>query len=319
MRAARLTAPKRFEFLDVETPVPEEGQCLIKVERVGICGSDIRRGYDHSFPEESYPLPVGFPCHECAGVIVESRCEEYKEGQRVIVLPFHLGGLVEYIAAPANRIIPLPEWGDLTDWLPCQPSGTVLYSCQRMGGVLGKRVAVIGQGGIGLSFTMILSRLGARVIALDLLEYRLSFSREVGATHTVNASRDNPLEAVLELTDGQGADIVVEAAGEPEAVNEAILLAKKEGLVILFGIMREERIPLDHARLMDKQLTLQPTASARTADPTRAIKEMVALRERGWIDPARLITHRLTFDEVQKAYDLYDKRQDNIIKVVMSL
>ncbi|MCH8063740.1 MAG: alcohol dehydrogenase catalytic domain-containing protein, partial [Chloroflexi bacterium] len=173
--------------MDVEAPVVSDGQCLIRLERWSVCGSDIRHAYGPILPEEEYPMKVGAPCHEAAGTIIESRSEKFHEGQRVIVLPSRdgPGALVEYLAGNADRMAALPDDGDLSGWLACQPSGTVLYSCQQMPNLLGKTVLVLGQGSIGLSFTMITSRMGARnVIGADLLDYRLEKSKEFGATHT---------------------------------------------------------------------------------------------------------------------------------------
>ena len=79
MKAARLVGPKLFEFLETETPVANDGQVLIKLERVSVCGSDCRHGFN-IHPEEEYPMDVGRPCHELAGTIVESRTDEYHEG-----------------------------------------------------------------------------------------------------------------------------------------------------------------------------------------------------------------------------------------------
>ena len=87
MKAAHLAGPKRFEMVDAEMPVARDGECLIRLECVSICGSDIRHGYGDFHPEEEYPLILGKPCHECAGTVVESRTDEFREGQRVIVLP----------------------------------------------------------------------------------------------------------------------------------------------------------------------------------------------------------------------------------------
>ena len=202
----------------------------------------------------------------------------------------------------------------------CQPSGTVLYSCQQMPNLLGKNVVVMGQGSIGLSFTMIISRCGARnVVGVDLLDYRLEKSKFFGATHTVNAENDNVEEAVAEITGDQGVDVVVEAAGYPDTFNMCFRLVKQFGTVIIFGIQEDDFVPIEHNSLMEKQPRIIPTTGARSGDPTSHIKELVGLRERGWCDPAGLITHRIGFSEVQTAYDMYEQRQDNVIKVVMDL
>ena len=321
MKAARIVAPKQFDFVDLEMPQAGDGECLIKLERVSVCGSDIRHGYGPIEPEEHYPMPAGRPCHELAGVITESRTDEYHEGQRVIVIPDRgTGGLMEYLVSRPGRMILLPDEGPLDEWVMCQPPGTVLYSCKRMDTLLQKNVLVLGQGSIGLSFTMLTSRMGARnVIAVDPLDYRLEKSAHMGATHTVNPDNDNLAEAVQEITRGAGPDIVVEAAGYPDTFNEAFRQVRQFGTVILFGIQSDDFVPLEHNLLMEKQPTIFPTTGARSSDPISQIQDLVSLRERGWCEPADLITHRLPFSEVQQAYDMYEQRQDNVIKVVMDI
>jgi L-iditol 2-dehydrogenase len=320
MKAARITSPRRFEFIDEEMPVPEEGQVRIRVERVSVCGSDLRT-YDPVLAEEEYPLPVGRPCHEVLGVIEESRTNELHEGQRVIVLPTTTGGLVEHLVESPSRIIPIPDdGGDLAVWLMCQPMGTVLHSCQRTGSVLGKSVAVLGQGAIGLNFTTWMARQGAtQVIVVDNLDYRLELARELGATHVINAVRDDVGAAVAEITGGEGADVVIEAAGEMDTVNQAVHVVRRYGHVTFFGVTWDGFFPFDFATMFDKQITTVATSSARSGNPTKAIKECVDIVAQGRLDLSRLVTHRTTFDDVQQAYDMYSEKLDNVIKVVMTM
>ncbi len=322
MKAARLVGPRQFEIIDAPVPAPEEGECLIRLEKLSVCGSDIRHEFSHIFPEEHYPGRLGVPGHECAGVVVESRCQEFQDGQRVIIYPgrgSRSGGLVEYISATPNWMCALPDEGDLSEWVLCQPSGTVLYSVQQMGNLLGQDVVVVGQGVIGLSFTMLTAKLGARVIGIDPLDYRLDWSKRMGAMHTINPDQDRVMEAVEELTDGQGADVVVEAAGYPDSFNTALRLVKRFGQVMIFGIQADQFIPVEHELLMERQPTLIPTTGGRLRDPMAPIKTMVELKQRGWCDPGQMLTHRLPFEEVQQAFELYEGQQDGIIKVVMTI
>ena len=323
MKAARISAPKTWEIMDVDTPALEDGQCLIKLERWSVCGSDIRHGYGDVYPEEEYPMRVGDPCHECAGTIVESRTDRFREGQRVIALPGigGNGGLVEYMASAPDRMVALPDEGSLDEWIMCQPSGTVLYSCQQMETILGKRVLIFGQGSIGLSFTAITARSGARqVIAVDLEDYRLEYSKRFGATHTINPTKENLDEAIAEITGGRGAEISVEAAGYPDTLNNVFKHVSKFGRCIIFGLIggTEEMTPLHFRQFFGNTPTIIPTAGAASGDAVGHIERMVELKERGWWDPGEMVTHRMKFDQVKEAYDMYENRDDQIVKVVMS-
>ena len=98
MKAARLVARRKIELLDVPEPGPlEKSEVLIKLEMLSVCGSDIYLEYDAELPEEKYPFLPGAPMHECAGVVVESRDPDYKEGQRVIVIPRDVAGMREQV------------------------------------------------------------------------------------------------------------------------------------------------------------------------------------------------------------------------------
>ena len=322
MKAARISAPKTWEIMDADTPTVEDGQCLIKLERWSVCGSDIRHGYGDVYPEESYPMRVGGPCHECAGTIVESRSDEFREGQRVIVLPGvdGNGGLVEYMASSPDRMALLPDEGDLSEWVMCQPSGTVLYSCQQMGAILGKRVLIFGQGSIGLSFTAITARSGARqVIAVDLEDYRLEYAKRFGATHTLNPTRDNLDEAIAEITGGRGAEISVEAAGYADTLNNTFKYVSQFGRCIIFGLQGglEDMTPLHFRQFFMNTPTIVPTVGAASGDAVSHIQRMIELKERGWWDPGEMVTHRMAFDDVKAAYDMYENREDEIVKAVM--
>tara|TARA_Y100000758_G_scaffold249895_1_gene186124 strand:+ start:280 stop:1260 length:981 start_codon:yes stop_codon:yes gene_type:complete len=324
MFAARIASPKKYEIDDIEIPVINDGQCLIKLERWSVCGSDIRHAYGPVHPEEEYPMRHGGACHECAGTIVESKSDKFKVGQRVIVLPGQdgPGGLVEYYPGDEGRMALLPDHGDLGEWLMCQPSGTVLYSCQQMGTILGKDVVVMGQGSIGLSFTAIVARAGARrVIAVDPLDYRLEWGKKFGATHTINPDKDDVDEALAEITDGKLADISVEASGFPDALSAAIRSATKHGKVIIFGIQAGptgRKTEIDTSIFLKNAPTIIPTSGAGSGDPIGHIDRMIELKERGWWDPGQMKTHEMKFDNVQEAYDQYEQYEDNVVKVLMT-
>lgn len=323
MRAAQLVGPRNFEIVDVSVPAVADGNCLVEVERWSVCGSDIRNTYGTVLNEEAYPMRVGHPGHEIAGTVVETRTDGFREGDRVIVLPTSDTTLVEYVEALPGRMISVPDGGGLDEWLMCQPSGTVLYGCQQLGTLLGKNVVVLGQGAIGLAFTAMLARSGAAsLISVDPLDYRLEYSAKFGATHTLNPTREPTHEAVIEILGGEKPDIVVEAAGYPDTLNAAMKLVKSFGTALMFGIQQRSKehdfvVPLEYREFRASNARLLTVAAGHTKDVRTHIELMIELKRRGWWDPSELITHRLGFDEVSRAYDMYADHDDGVIKVVM--
>jgi threonine dehydrogenase-like Zn-dependent dehydrogenase len=198
----------------------------------------------------------------------------------------------------------------------------VLYSCQRAARVHGRSVLVMGQGAIGLSFTMLRAMQGARqVIVADKLDYRLEWGKKFGATHTNKPDKDNIDEAVKAITDGVGPDVSVEASGFPEGLDGVFRLVRQFGRVVIFGIQINDFLPVDTRHWMNLQPTIIPTTGARSGDPTTHIANMVSLKERGIVDPGRMVTHLKKFnvEDVNQSYQMYEEYRDNIIKVVMSL
>jgi L-iditol 2-dehydrogenase len=239
MKAARLVGPRQFAFEDTEMPSIKEGEVLVRMEYFSVCGSDLRT-YDRVFPEEDYPMRPGAPCHECVGIVEESRDDRLKPGQRVIAL--QAGGLLEYAAVPAARAVVVPDTGvDPAMWVLCQPVGTVLYAAQQMGTILGKRVVILGQGPIGLTFTEFVAQGGARqVIVVDPHQYRRDMASKLGATHTIDPTTTSVAEAVQEITGGAMADVAIEAAGRPETCHQVFEALKMRGTALIFGIAHDE-------------------------------------------------------------------------------
>ena len=318
MKAARLVGPRRFEFEEAPMPSLNQGEVLVKMEYFSVCGSDLRT-YDRVLPEEEYPLRLGGPCHECVGIVQESRDDRLKPGQRVIAL--QAGGLLEYAAVPARNAVPVPDDGvDPAKWVLCQPVGTVLYATQQIGTILGKRVVILGQGPIGLSFTDFVARGGAKqVIVADLHDYRLDVARKLGATHTLNPTRDNVIEAVREITGGQLADVAIEACGRPETCHQVFEALRMEGTAIIFGIAHDEDVfPFDWNAMTGKLPRMVVTNSARTGNMPDTVAATVDLVSQGRLSLDHLLTHRMGWEDVGRAYELYSGKLENSLKVVMN-
>ena len=320
MKAIQVTGPRRLQLIDTSIPELRENEVLIKLEALSVCGTDMM-AYRHPQPEEEYPLGPGTPCHECAGTIVESRLSDWPVGRRVIYLPaLNLNGGAEFVAATPETLVALPDDGDIGEWLMCQPWGTVIYALEQIESVSGKNVAVLGQGCIGLLFTMTLKQKGAKkVISIDPNEHRLSMSRRLGANLAINTSRVAPVKVVQEVFGNNGADIVIEASGDAAALDLCVGMARMYGTLILFGIPEEKFITFDYLSAISKQLRMIGTVSATCEAPAKPIQEAVNLRANGAVDLSWLVTHRLDFTEAATGYELYADKEDPLIKLVLKI
>ena len=143
-------------------------------------------------------------------------------------------------------------------------------------------------------------------------------SKKIGATHTINASREDVAERVAEITEGEMCDIVVECVGRPETTNQTFDLLKRQGLAVIFGMTHNEDVfEVDWSKLYSKLPHMIVTNSAMVGENVTGVKMCVDLVKQGRLDLSYLLTHQLPWTEVQKAYDTYSGKLDNSLKVVM--
>jgi len=317
MKAARLAGPRQFEFLDIPTPEIKDNEVLVRMEQLAICGSDLLT-YDKVMPEEDYPWRTGLPCHECFGTIAESHDPNFPVGMRVVALTY-AGGLMEYAPCPVDRLVPVPDHLPAHFAVLAQPVGTVVHAVQKMGTVLGKTVVVLGQGPIGLSFTDFLVKGGAtQVIVSDIIDYRLEAAKKIGATHTINATKDNIVEAVAEITKGAMVDFAVEACGLHETTNQVFKVLRAQGTAVIFGMPHGDPIvPFDWGAMYMKLPTMLVINSARSNEVTPAVRTSMELMAQGRLDPSYMVTHNVPFLEVGTAYENFSKRTNGAIKVLI--
>jgi L-iditol 2-dehydrogenase len=228
---------------------------------------------------------------------------------------------MEYATCTTDRLVPVPGHVDPSLAVLCQPVGTVIYAVQKLDNVLGKNVVVIGQGPIGLGFTALLGRQGpSKMIVTDVVDNRLQVARKIGATHTINAEREDVVKTVLELTGGRGADVVVEACGLPETCNQVFDIVRVQGSVVIFGMPHgDPTFMFNWATMYSKLPNIIVTNSARAGEVTPNVQTCVDLVASGQLDLSYLVTHRFPFEDVSHAYELFSERKDGAIKVVIKV
>ncbi len=317
MLAGQITGPRRLEMIELPLPVAGEGQILVKLEAGGICGSDLPFFLlDTSHPsvaERPIPLPPLLSLHELVGRVAQSRSRRLKEGERVLALPYESHhGLAEYFLSGPDLAVRIPD-GPAERLVLAQPLGTVIHACLKLPNVLGQTAVVLGQGPIGLLFTALLSRMGVlRLIAVDLLPARLEASRKMGATQTICCDQT---ELLRTLTMEQGADLVVEAAGQTETLNLAMSLVRRNGTVLAFGLPCRPYYNFAFSDFFKKEGRLFNSVGPDVQHDFPMAVEMIAT---GVIEIGPLLTHRFPLRQAQDGFTLFADRREGAIKVILT-
>ncbi len=316
MHALQLTALRTYERTTAPDPpqTPPPGHVVVRLETAAVCGSDMPF-FSGTVPQP-YPLEVGLSLHECIGRVERAESDRFHPGQKVLALPENHFGAFEYLCLPQERVFHLQPDAPGHHVL-AQPLATVLWASRKLPPVLGKRLLVLGQGPTGLYFTRLLANAGARqVIGVDRVPERLEASRRMGATHCVDTSKDDPVEAVMELTDGEMPDIVVEAVGhQSETVDLAIKLVKHAGDILLFGVPSPQRYPFPMLEFFKKNLNLLTSVHP---DLARYFPLAIDMVSRGSIDVTPLVTHRFSVSEINEAFSLVERRADGVLKPLIT-
>lgn len=332
MKAAVITRPFNVEIMDVKKPEIEEGQILVQSKVVSICGSDM----PHFLNERpmQYPLFPGIPGHECIGVVAQTRSKSYKEGDEVLSLPNEDRGFAEFFVTTPERTVSLPHIKD--KYVVAQPLGTVIHACKKLFQPLfqpyvsdnekldidswslkGKSVAIIGQGSIGLLFTSLMKMFNADVIiGIDPIDYRLNIAKSMGATHVINPYLSSSFDMVNKITDGKLVDLTIEAVGKDSTVNDCFPLTRRNGVVLAFGVPRKTLYDFLFPEFFNKEIKLIGSLGPNVQLEFPVAVDMV-VNER--INVEQIISHRMAFDDIQKAFEMAAEKKDNAIKIIMKV
>ena len=314
-RAAQLRKPGEVALVDRELSLADD-EVLVKCHLSGICGSD-KAMYRGDIPSKfTLPLFIG---HESGGTIVEvgSKVQEYKAGDQVMVFNW-CNTFADYYKVPVSGLQPVPEGLDLDLAALGEPIACAMYSGLTCGAQLGDVVVVYGMGFAGQIIAQIVKKMGAfQVVAVDVAQDKLETAKRLGSDITVDGRREDPVQAVLELTKGRGADVVVEAAGSEQSMNQATAMLKHNGILALYSWITQP-VTLNIGRWHDDGLEIRTTCLVHHTEQQRFVWTPWALRPvvQGQIDVRSLITHEFPLNRVAEAFGVADK-DSTAIKVVV--
>ena len=320
-KAARLNGPRDIELIEREL-VCGEDDIIVKNHLMGICGSDknFYRGYlppkTAEFRQDpKFPFLLG---HESGGTVVAvgSRVADYKVGDKVMAFGWN-NNFAEYFAAKSFQLQPVPYGLDMDIASLGEPISCAMYSGLNSGVQLGDTVVVMGGGFAGQIIAQCAKRKGAyRVIVVDVLEGKLALARRLGADITLNPGQDDVIEAIKDLTNGLGADVVVEAAGTAESFNTASEIIKHNGKFVFYSWVTTP-VTLNISRWHDDGLEFINTCLVHHTWQQRYVWCPEALRPvaQGLVEVRPLITDEFRLDDIKAGFDLADK-DDAAIKIV---
>lgn len=341
MKALQLEKPLSWRTIQIDEPsAPAAGDALMRVLRVGVCGTDLG-GYLGKMPFFSYPR---IPGHELGVEVlaVGEGVTNVKPGDRCSVEPYLNcrncyscrrgftnccesnktlgvmcdGGLTDRIVLPARK---LHVANGLTPD-QCALVETLAIGCHaidRGNPKRGETVLVIGAGPIGLSAIEFAKLSGADTVVMDISEARLAFVREqMGVPNTILVRGDeSDVNALAEFTNGQLADVVIDATGHNKSMVRAMEFASFAGRVVYVGIT-QQNLEFPHAPFLHRrELTLMASRNAHTRDFSR----IISLIDDGRINTAPWITHHAEFDEVPEVFPSWVKPETGVIKAVVKV
>jgi L-iditol 2-dehydrogenase len=339
MKQEVMTAPGKIEFRQVPVPQPKEGEILVKIIRIGICGSDIHV-YHGTHPFTKYPVTQG---HEVSGqvAVLGKGVKGFAVGQKVTIQPqvfcgkcypcthgkYNLcenlkvmgfqttGTASEYFAVDASKVTPLPDSMSYDEGAMIEPLAVAFHAVRRVGNVKGLNIAVLGAGPIGILVAQTAKALGAKAVLIgDVSDWRLAKAKECGIDFTFNSKDGEFGKAMVESFGPDKADVIYDCAGNDITMGMAIKYARKGSTIILVAVYAG-MAKVDLAVLNDHELDLNTTMMYRSEDYLAAIDAV----GKGLVHLKPLMSMHFAFSDYLAAYQYIDANREKTMKVLMDI
>ena len=343
MKTAVMLGTGHMGFEERDIPKVGDSEVLVKLEYVGICGSDLHY-YETGAIGDYVVKPPFVLGHEPGGTVVEvgKEVRHLKAGDRVALEPgktcghcefcregkYNLcpevvffattpvdGVFQEYVAHEADLCYKLPENVSTLEGALIEPLAVGFHAAIQGNAHLGQKALVMGAGCIGLVSMMALKARGvSEVYVVDIIEKRLQKAMELGADGVINGAQEDVIERVKQITENRGMDLVIETAGTEITTRQAVRVAKKGSDIVLVGYSKSGEITLPVSLILDKELTLKSVFRYRHIYPM-AIEAVAS----GKVNLKGIVTDIFPLDEVQKAMDYSVNNKNDIVKAVIQI
>ena len=343
MKAAVMLGIGKMGYQEMDVPVPKDDEVLVKVEYVGVCGSDLHY-YESGRIGDYIVEPPFILGHESGGTVVETgkAVTHLKVGDRVALEPgktcgkcefcktgrYNLcpdvvffatppvdGVFTEYVAHQADLCFKLPDNVDTMEGALIEPLSVGFHAALQAKAKFGQTAVVTGSGCIGLCSLLALKAIGVTdVYVVDVMQKRLDKALELGAKGVINGKEENTVQKILELTDGRGVDVVIDTSGTEICCNQGIEMLVKGGTLVLVGYSRSGFMNLNTSLICDKEIKLNSVFRYRHIYPL-AIKAVAE----GLVNLKGIVTNFFDFDDIQNAMDSSVNDKANIVKSVIKI
>ena len=334
-----MTAPGEIEFRDIPTPNPQNGEVLVKIMKIGVCGSDIHV-YHGKHPFTKYPVTQG---HEVSGKIAAlgENVAGFLVGQKVTIEPqvycgkcypcthgkYNLceelkvmgfqttGAASEYFAVDAKKVTALPENMTYSEGALIEPLAVTVHAIRRAGNVHGQKIAVLGAGPIGILLAQSAKALGAeKVLITDISTPRLELAKKCGVDFAVNTREQDFAQALEQNFGPDKADVIYDCAGNDTTMGQAIQCARKGSAIILVAVYAD-MAKVDLAVLNDHELDLNTSMMYRHEDYEEAIR----LVGEGKVCLKPLMTRHFALKNYLEAYRYINANRETAMKVLIDV
>jgi len=328
--------PQEFVLKETAMPEPKEGEVLLKIKRIGICGTDIH-AFGGTQPYFEYPRILG---HELAAEYIKGNAQGFTPGDKVTFIPYfncgkcvacrngltnccvnikvfgvHIdGGMAEYVTIPEQYLLHC-QGLDYDELALVEPLAIAAHGVRRAAVKATDTVLVMGAGPIGIGLIQFAKIAAAKVIVMDINEYRLNFCKEaLNADETINPLNDDVAQKLAEITNGDMANVVIDATGSRNVMNGAFNYISHGGRFVLVGLQKGE-LNFSHPDFHKRESTLMSSRNATIEDFEYVMK---CLKE-GKIDPKKYITHRTGFTEMIDDFAKLIDPKNNVIKALIEI
>ena len=336
MKSLVVEKPSEFIMMEREIPKPGPGQVLVRIRAAGICGSDIHASQGH-LPVVTFPRVMG---HEMAGEIVETGIDvrDRKTGDRVVVEPvvncgtcyscrigsphncftiqfrgIHIdGGFQEYVVVPEDKVYPVPADMPFSTAVLAEPIGIGLEAAKTARLFAGDTVAVLGAGPIGLACLMAVKANGHQTLVTDISDSCIRRAETLGADRVVNIKNEDMVEAIMDFTKGEGANVIMECAAAAANFHPMIDAASVCGRMVLVGLIFDEVTYAPYIQVR-KHLHLLGTRNSNLIAQAISL-----LEEKGEAIEQVMVTHRLPFSEAIQGFELAQSKTDETCKIILT-